>query len=147
MLRKQDPLEFADYLEDSSGLAPGHAAEIVFPNSSDEAAAIIAECYAQKRPVTIAGAGTGIVGGRIPLGGVIAATDRLNRILDIRPLPHVIFGHIAENHLHLNLMPETAPALVAARALYKALLVKTVALGGTIVAEHGIGKLKQPYLV
>ena len=38
---------------------------------------------ADKTPVTISGAGTGTVGGRIPFAGIVLATDKLNQIKSI----------------------------------------------------------------
>ncbi len=61
-------------------------------------------------------------------------------------LPHVCFGHIGDNHLHLNLLPRSDAELVQARALYRTLAMKAVGLGGTVSAEHGIGKLKRALL-
>lgn len=61
-------------------------------------------------------------------------------------LKSVCFGHIGDNHLHLNLLPETAAELERARALYAELAMQAVALGGTVSAEHGIGKLKRGLL-
>lgn len=61
-------------------------------------------------------------------------------------LPHVCFGHIGDNHLHLNLLPRTAAELERARALYRELAHHAVRLGGTVSAEHGIGKLKRDLL-
>ncbi len=58
----------------------------------------------------------------------------------------VCFGHIGDNHLHLNLLPRTAGELEQARALYRELALRAVALGGTVSAEHGIGKLKRHLL-
>jgi len=62
------------------------------------------------------------------------------------PLPHVCFGHIGDNHLHLNLLPRSAAELEQARAIYKTLARQAVQLGGTVSAEHGIGKIKRSLL-
>jgi D-lactate dehydrogenase (cytochrome) len=62
------------------------------------------------------------------------------------PLPHVCFGHIGDNHLHLNLLPRTTAELALARDLYKTLARRAVRLGGTVSAEHGIGKIKRSLL-
>ena len=72
-----------DYLDDNSGLAGSYAEEIVFPDTEQEAAAFLQESHRKKTPVTISGAGTGVVGGRIPFGGTILSTARLNRVIDI----------------------------------------------------------------
>lgn len=61
-------------------------------------------------------------------------------------LPHISFGHIGDNHLHLNLLPTTAAELAEAKALYATLALRAVALGGTVSAEHGIGKIKRALL-
>lgn len=57
---------------------------VIRPSGRDEIAEIMKICYAETLPVTPAGARTGLSGGMLPVhGGVILATDRLNRILDI----------------------------------------------------------------
>ncbi len=66
----------------------------------------------------------------------------------------VLFGHLGEYHLHLNFLPENEEELSRARELYRDLARTAVELGGTISAEHGVGKKKladeagvlQPYL-
>ena len=62
------------------------------------------------------------------------------------PLRHVIFGHIGENHLHVNILPESKEELAKADAMALAFVRKGVSLGGTVSAEHGIGKIKKEYL-
>jgi D-lactate dehydrogenase (cytochrome) len=59
----------------------------------------------------------------------------------------VIFGHIGNNHLHVNIIPESDEELARAKALYKKFAQKAVSLGGSVSAEHGIGKLKKEYLL
>jgi D-lactate dehydrogenase (cytochrome) len=62
------------------------------------------------------------------------------------PLPHVLFGHIGDSHLHLNILPKNPSELNQAKEIYRALCQKAVALGGSVSAEHGIGKIKQAHL-
>jgi D-lactate dehydrogenase (cytochrome) len=76
--------EIQSFLTDSSNLEGGHAARVMFPESAEEAAEILRAASQERTPVTVSGAGTGIVGGRVPFGGVVLATDRLNRIKEIR---------------------------------------------------------------
>lgn len=83
MLTKTDSDEIQSYLADSSNMPGGCAARVVFPENSQEVAAVLAEAARERVPVTIAGAGTGIVGGRVPFGGIVLATERLNRIKEI----------------------------------------------------------------
>ncbi len=59
---------------------------------------------------------------------------------------YCLFGHLGENHLHANLLPKTEPEFARSKEIYEALARKAVSLGGTVSAEHGIGKLRIPYL-
>ena len=61
-------------------------------------------------------------------------------------LDYVIFGHIGDNHLHANLLPKDAEEAARAKHLYGRFIAQAVMLGGTVSAEHGIGKLKTHYL-
>ncbi|MEX2527874.1 MAG: FAD-linked oxidase C-terminal domain-containing protein [Gemmatimonadota bacterium] len=58
----------------------------------------------------------------------------------------VLFGHGAENHLHLNFLPSTEEELARARALHLHLAQEAVRLGGSVSAEHGIGRIKRDFL-
>src|SRR5262249_54553567 len=57
------------------------------------------------------------------------------------PGRYVIFGHIGDAHLHANIIPAPAEADRAAGILLE-FARKAVALGGTVSAEHGLGKRK-----
>ncbi|MFT7520915.1 MAG: D-lactate dehydrogenase (cytochrome) [Kiritimatiellia bacterium] len=75
--------------------------------------------------------------------------DALDRMMDryeACPLESITFGHIGDNHLHCNVLPRTAEELVLAREWYAELAREAVRLGGTVSAEHGIGKLKRASL-
>ena len=61
-------------------------------------------------------------------------------------LPYVLFGHIGDNHLHLNMLPSTKTELVYAKELYVELARIALEYGGTVSAEHGIGKIKKQLL-
>lgn len=52
----------------------------------------------------------------------------------------VLFGHLGQHHLHLNFLPATGEELTEARRRYLRLARTAVALGGTVSAEHGVGK-------
>jgi D-lactate dehydrogenase (cytochrome) len=83
MLTKTDPDEIQSYLGDASNMRGGSAAEVVFPENTADVVSIIHEASRQRIPVTVSGAGTGVVGGRVPQGGIVLATDKLNRLGDI----------------------------------------------------------------
>jgi D-lactate dehydrogenase (cytochrome) len=61
-------------------------------------------------------------------------------------LQYVIFGHIGDNHLHVNILPKDAEEMTKAKYAYGRFIAQTLMLNGTISAEHGIGKLKTNYL-
>ena len=69
-----------DYTEDYNYLP-----EVVLrPADKQAISAILAHCNQRSLPVTAAGARTGLSGGMLAVhGGVVLATDRLNRILDV----------------------------------------------------------------
>ncbi len=66
--------------------------------------------------------------------------------LRVAQLAYVIFGHIGDNHLHVNMLPRDDAEAAQARELYARFVQRAVSLGGTVSAEHGIGKIKRPYL-
>jgi D-lactate dehydrogenase (cytochrome) len=59
---------------------------------------------------------------------------------------HVVFGHIGECHVHANLLPRSPEEAGRAGEMVLGFVRKGVALGGTVSAEHGIGKIKTKYL-
>jgi FAD/FMN-containing dehydrogenase len=61
-----------------------------------------------------------------------------------RELPgkYVIFGHIGDAHLHINTFSETPGEFERAQALMTEFARAAVSLGGTVGAEHGLGKRK-----
>jgi D-lactate dehydrogenase (cytochrome) len=57
-------------------------------------------------------------------------------------LESVVFGHISDNHVHVNILPHNLDDYERAKAIYRAWAEQVVAWGGSVSAEHGIGKLK-----
>lgn len=62
-------------------------------------------------------------------------------------IEYVVYGHIGNSHLHFNMLPKTSNELELCRDLYAIVCKRAVEMGGTISAEHGIGKLKIKYLL
>jgi FAD/FMN-containing dehydrogenase len=71
------------YLEDASGLR-GHADRVFIPETDAEISAVLREASAGSIPVTIAGAGTGVTGARVPFGGWVLSLEKFTR-LEIQP--------------------------------------------------------------
>jgi D-lactate dehydrogenase (cytochrome) len=61
-------------------------------------------------------------------------------------LRYTIFGHIGDNHVHVNILPRNDAEAAKAREIYLQFLERAAAVGGTLSAEHGVGKLKRDYL-
>jgi D-lactate dehydrogenase (cytochrome) len=66
--------------------------------------------------------------------------------LQSNELEHFIFGHIGNNHFHVNIVPRDAEQLELAKRLYRQVGVKVRELGGAVAAEHGIGRIKRSFL-
>jgi FAD/FMN-containing dehydrogenase len=62
------------------------------------------------------------------------------------PGRYVIYGHIGDAHVHVNMLPVSAADAAIASALLNEFARQAVALGGTVSAEHGLGKRKADLL-
>lgn len=78
----------------------------------------------------------------VPDAHLDAALDMYRQGLAAAGLEYVMFGHIGNNHLHVNIMPRTAAEHAAGKDLYLQWAHRVVDLGGTVSAEHGVGKFK-----
>jgi D-lactate dehydrogenase (cytochrome) len=67
-------------------------------------------------------------------------------ILEKQGMEYVIFGHIGNNHLHCNMLPRNNEEVDQGMDNYMTFAKRAVELGGTVAAEHGIGKLKRAFL-
>lgn len=67
------------YLEDSSGYR-GEADRVFVPTDVGEVREIVANASTGKIPLTIAGAGTGLTGARVPHGGWVISLERFREI-------------------------------------------------------------------
>ena len=101
--------------------------------STEEVSEIMQICSANKIPVTCRGAGTGLVGGCVPLaGGVVLCTRRMNKILAydmenlvVRIQPGVLLKDLAADALDHGLMYPPDPG------------EKTATVGGNISTNAG----------
>ncbi len=67
-------------------------------------------------------------------------------VLEEQGMEYVIFGHIGNNHLHCNMLPRNNEEVEQGMNNYMTFAKRAVELGGTVAAEHGIGKLKRAFL-
>lgn len=67
------------YLVDASGLE-GTAERILTPDSEQAVADVLRAASRERIAVTVSGAGTGLVGGRVPQGGWVLSTSRFQKL-------------------------------------------------------------------
>ncbi|MFW9851680.1 MAG: FAD-binding oxidoreductase, partial [Candidatus Thorarchaeota archaeon] len=69
-----------------------------------------------------------------------------HKTLQEEGLEYVIWGHIGDNHVHVNILPKNMMELKKGKEIYMKFAEKAVSFGGSVSAEHGIGKIKHEYL-
>ena len=84
----------------------------------------------------------------VPVSKIPALVERVEAIAERHSLTIVCFGHAGNGNLHVNILYDPADAAVSARA--KAALAQvfeaTLALGGQLSGEHGIGLAKREFM-
>jgi FAD/FMN-containing dehydrogenase len=66
--------------------------------------------------------------------------------LRLHQLEYVIFGHIGDAHVHVNILPRSPAEFESGQRLMLDFARHAVSLGGTVSAEHGLGKRKSHLL-
>ena len=61
-------------------------------------------------------------------------------------LQSAIWGHIGNNHVHVNILPSSMDEYRRAKELYARWAQRVTDMGGAVSAEHGVGKLKAGFL-
>ena len=69
-----------------------------------------------------------------------------SRDLKAHGLKAAIFGHGADDHLHVNILPQDYQQFDHGKTLIKNWATKISARGGSVVTEHGVGKIKKELL-
>ena len=93
----------------------------------------------RKKEPALTKLGTDLAVGDECLGKILAM---YHSDLDAAGLQYVIFGHIGDNHVHVNILPNSLEEYESGKRLYLRWAHEAVAMGGTISGEHGVGKLK-----
>jgi glycolate oxidase len=82
----------------------------------------------------------------VPRSRIPDLIDRCQAISEQSGIPMPAYGHAGDGNIHVNFLwndPSEKPKVDrAVEAMFK----ETIALGGTLSGEHGIGILKAPYL-
>lgn len=61
-------------------------------------------------------------------------------------LLHAAWGHIGDNHIHVNVLPQNMEEYGRGKALLAEWAQASSEMGGAVSAEHGVGKMKAPFL-
>lgn len=61
-------------------------------------------------------------------------------------LESAAWGHIGNNHLHVNILPRTREEFTRGKELFRRWAHEVTAMGGAVSAEHGVGKIKRDFL-
>lgn len=88
------------------------------------------------------------------IGGDLAVPDDkfreqlaiYDRTLEQEGLDHAGWGHIGDNHIHVNILPRNMEEYHRGKELLAGWAAETSRMGGAVSAEHGVGKLKAPFL-
>lgn len=72
--------------------------------------------------------------------------DMYRRTLAENKLETATWGHVGNNHLHVNVLPNNAEEYNRAKELFKKWAKTVSEMGGAVSAEHGVGKLKSAFL-
>ena len=84
----------------------------------------------------------------VPRSAIPEVVQRLRQISAKYGLPVVIFGHAGDGNLHPNILFDKRQADQWAKVeqMVGEIFAASLALGGTLSGEHGVGVLKRPYL-
>lgn len=82
MIIKTEKDEFIDFLTDAANFK-GAADAVYFPEKEKDIISILKKSNAKGIKVTVAGNGTGLTGARVPQGGVVVSTSKMNKIIKI----------------------------------------------------------------
>lgn len=84
------PAEREPYEGEERGLYRGSCQAVVRPASTAEVAEVVRLCHAARLPVFPVGGNTGLVGGAVPAGGIVLASERLDKVRAVDVLNHTL---------------------------------------------------------
>lgn len=82
----------------------------------------------------------------VPNGRLLEVTEMYRRTLAEEGFEYASWGHIGDNHIHVNILPRDMEEHARAKALFRRWAQSVTDMGGAVSAEHGVGKLKAPFL-
>ena len=123
-----------DLYGDESLTVEGRApAVVVFPESTDEVAAVLRLADAERIPVTARGAGTGLSGAAVPTAdGIVVCFDRMNKVLEVDTENHVA---VVQPGVRLNELDEVLAEVGLVYPVYPG--EYSASLGGNVNTNAG----------
>ena len=83
----------------------------------------------------------------VPYPLLAATLEKARRHADVAGIEQAVaYGHAGNGHPHQNFIARDADELRRIEKVVEATLMDVMAVGGTVAAEHGIGKLKRKWL-
>ncbi len=83
----------------------------------------------------------------VPYRQLASTLEMAHRLADAAGIERsVTYGHAGNGHPHQNFIARDADELARLEVVLRDTLTRVVALGGTVAAEHGIGKIKRKWL-
>jgi D-lactate dehydrogenase (cytochrome) len=82
LIIKTSPDEIENYLSDAANVK-GFCEAVYFPENENDVKNALKEALSKNTPVTVSGNGTGLTGARVPRGGVVISTEKMNKVLEI----------------------------------------------------------------
>ena len=83
----------------------------------------------------------------VPYPRLADALRKARDIADTHGVAHAVaYGHAGNGHPHQNFIARDTAELHRVEAVVEATLREVLMMGGTVAAEHGIGKLKRRWL-
>jgi glycolate oxidase len=82
----------------------------------------------------------------VPRSRLVALLDEAARVCERERVRHLAYGHAGDGNLHVNFLWDDEEERPRVDRAIDGLMRATVALGGTLSGEHGIGLAKAPYL-
>ncbi|MFH1790861.1 MAG: FAD-binding oxidoreductase [Candidatus Omnitrophota bacterium] len=147
MIEKRDIDFLRSYLADSSNLKGGYADALLVPGNFEELASVLTRANREGTGITVSGGGTGTSGGRIPFGGVIVSTEKLNSIgaaadgrvtADCGVMIKDLKSHIARNGYFYSYDPTEQTAFVGGTVATNASGARSFKYGPTRASVIGL---------
>ncbi len=82
----------------------------------------------------------------VPRSRLVALLDEAARICEKESVRHLTYGHAGDGNMHVNFLWDDESQRPAVDRAIDGLMRATIALGGTLSGEHGIGVSKAAYL-